>query len=65
MARHSIANRQALLDAIDLFSDHLAQLRVAVEAEDAQGLHDTFTRAKKARDEFAAILAERGQKGDS
>ena len=61
----AIANRQALLDSIDLFSDHLARLRVAVESEDSQGLHDTFTRAKEARDEFATILAERSQKGDS
>ena len=38
-----------------------SSLRTAVAAEDAGQLHDTFTRAKAARDEFAAILSERGQ----
>ena len=57
----SIANKDALLDAIDLFSNHLTWLRHAVETEDSQGLHDTFTRAKAARDEFATILTERDQ----
>ena len=57
----AIANKAALLDAIDLFSEHLASLRAAVETEDSEGMHETFTRAKAARDEFAAILAERGQ----
>lgn len=57
----AIANKSALLDAIDLFSDHLGQLRAAVANEDADGMHETFTRAKSARDEFSTILAERGQ----
>ncbi len=57
----AIANKAALLDAIDLFSDHLGQLRAAVASEDAQGMHETFTRAKAARDEFSVLLAERGQ----
>ncbi|TDG13516.1 prephenate dehydrogenase/arogenate dehydrogenase family protein [Seongchinamella unica] len=57
----AIANRSALLDAIDLFSEHLGQLREAVAAEDSEGMHATFTRAKAARDDFAAILAQRGQ----
>ena len=57
----AIANKGALLDSIDLFSEHLASLRAAVEAEDSDGMHETFTRAKEARDAFAVILAERGQ----
>lgn len=57
----AIANKSALLDSIDLFSDHLAQLRQAVQDEDGEQLFTTFTRAKQARDEFAAILAGRGQ----
>jgi len=57
----AIANKSALLDSIDLFSDHLAQLRQAVQDEDGAQLFNTFTRAKQARDEFAAILAGRGQ----
>ena len=59
----SIANRDALLEAIDLFTDHLGQLRQAVEDGDAEGMQQTFTRAKAARDGFSAILAERGQSG--
>jgi len=61
----AIANKSALLRAMDQFTDHLAQLRHAVATEDAQGMHDTFARAKTARDEFAAVLAQRsaGEEG--
>ena len=55
----AIANKDALLNAIDTFSGHLAGLRAAVAAQDAATLHDTFSRAKQARDEFATLLAER------
>ena len=55
----ALANRPALLEAIDQFSQHLEQLRVAVEGEDADELFATFSRAKTARDAFAAVLAER------
>ena len=55
----AIANRSALLDAIDSFSAHLAHLREAVAAQDADLLHDTFSAAKKARDEFTALLSQR------
>lgn len=57
----AIANKAALLQAIDQFNEHLQHLRRAVVEEDAAGMHETFTRAKQARDEFAAILAEREQ----
>jgi prephenate dehydrogenase len=57
----AIANKHALLDAIDLFSGHLGQLRQAVQDEDGEQLFSTFTRAKEARDEFAATLAGRSQ----
>lgn len=57
----AIANRDALLQSIDLFSEHLGRLRQAVVDEDAERMQETFTRAKAARDEFSAILAERGQ----
>jgi prephenate dehydrogenase len=57
----AIANRQALLQSMDDFSDHLARLREAVEAGDGERLFETFTRAKGARDQFAAILAERNR----
>lgn len=55
----ALANKPALLNAIDLFSEHLAQLRAAVQAGNADQLMNTFSRAKRARDEFAALLAER------
>ena len=55
----AIANRSALLDSIDNFSEHLANLRSAVAQENAQQLFDTFNRAKRARDEFAVLLSQR------
>ena len=57
----AIANKGALLVAIDTFSEHLGHLRSAVAAENADQLFDTFSRAKQARDEFSAILAQRDQ----
>jgi len=57
----ALANRSALLEAIDQFSQHLEQLRVAVAREDADELFATFNRAKKARDAFATVLAERAK----
>ena len=56
----AIANRSALLESIDLFSEHLGRLRRAVVEGDGEQLFATFSRAKCARDEFAALLAERG-----
>ncbi len=58
----AIANGPALLNAIDLFSEHLGRLRQAIVEGDARSLFETFTRAKQARDDFAAILAERGRR---
>jgi cyclohexadieny/prephenate dehydrogenase len=55
----AIANRTALLESIDVFSEHLARLRDAVRDADADALFNTFDRAKRARDEFAALLAQR------
>jgi prephenate dehydrogenase len=57
----AIANKGSLLAAIDTFSEHLGRLRTAVAAENADQLFDTFSRAKQARDEFSAILAQRDQ----
>ena len=55
----AIANKTALLNSIDVFSEHLNRLRDCVQDENAEELHNTFTRAKQARDTFAAILAQR------
>ena len=57
----ALANKSALLEAIDLFSEHMGRLRSAVQAENADELMNTFSRAKRARDEFAAILAQRSE----
>lgn len=56
----AIANKSALLEAIDLFSVQLQRLRAAVRDEDGDELLASFGRAKAARDEFAARLARRG-----
>lgn len=54
----ALANREALLDGIDLFGVHLAKVRAAIENADGAALLETFKRAKAARDEFAAMLAQ-------
>jgi cyclohexadieny/prephenate dehydrogenase len=58
----ALANRDALLEAIDTFGDSLQRLRSAVADSDGSALEDTFGRAKKARDDFADILAQRERK---
>ncbi|MFT3930816.1 MAG: prephenate dehydrogenase/arogenate dehydrogenase family protein [Spongiibacteraceae bacterium] len=55
----ALANSPALLKSIDLFSEHLAQLRAAIETGDSEKLFTTFTRAKDARDQFAEVLRQR------
>ncbi|MFT4823709.1 MAG: cyclohexadieny/prephenate dehydrogenase [Halioglobus sp.] len=57
----ALANQSALLEAIDLFSGKLGQLREDVAQGRSEQLLDTFTRAKAARDEFADALATRGE----
>lgn len=55
----ALANSPALLKSIDLFSEHLVQLRAAIAAGDSEKLLTTFTRAKQARDQFAEVLRQR------
>ncbi|MEQ8516017.1 MAG: prephenate dehydrogenase/arogenate dehydrogenase family protein [Chromatocurvus sp.] len=55
----ALANRAALLEAIDDFEQHLTTLRAAIDAGDGEALLHTFTAAKTARDGFAALLAAR------
>ncbi len=57
----AVANKSALLDSIDVFSDHLARLRKAVQDENTDELFNTFERAKQTRDEFTTLLAQRIQ----
>ena len=56
----ALANRDALLGAMDDFSTHLARLRGTVAAGDGEAVIEIFERAKAARDGFAEILAGRG-----
>ena len=60
----ALANRDALLAAIHDFETHLVRLRELIESADSDALEQTFSRAKRARDEFATILAQR-QRADS
>jgi len=55
----ALANSAALLKSIDVFAEHLAQLRAAIAVGDGDRLFATFTRAKEARDEFAELLRQR------
>ena len=45
------ANRDAVLDSLDTFTEHLAGMRNAIESGDSEAILATFERAKKARDE--------------
>lgn len=53
------ANKDAVLDALDLFTHDLAHLRKAVAESDSTTMMGVFTRAKVARDHFSKILARR------
>jgi 3-phosphoshikimate 1-carboxyvinyltransferase len=55
----ALANREALLAALDDFGSHLACLRRAIEDGDGAALENTFRAAKEARDAFARDLARR------
>ena len=48
------ANRDEVVQAIDLFQQNLNQLRQAIENRDSDYLLKTFTRAKQARDQFVS-----------
>ena len=54
-----MANKQAVLDALDLFTHDLSELRQAVAQSDSTAMMGVFTRAKVARDHFSKILARR------
>ena len=47
-----IANREQLTKVLHAFNDDLQRLTKAVEEADSEFLKETFTRAKKARDQF-------------
>ncbi|WP_439105902.1 prephenate dehydrogenase [Congregibacter sp.] len=55
----SLANKDALLAALDDFCEHLGALRTSIAERDGASLERTFRTAKTARDEFAKDLAMR------
>lgn len=50
------ANRAAILDQLDQFTDGLTRLRAAIEEGDSQTLLGIFTRARVAREYFSTLL---------
>lgn len=50
------ANREAILDAIDLFQNNLNGLRDAIDQQDSEKLLAIFSRAKSARDQFSSLI---------
>ncbi|BCD98590.1 prephenate dehydrogenase/arogenate dehydrogenase family protein [Marinagarivorans cellulosilyticus] len=51
-----LANRDAVLEAIDLFSSNLAVLRKTIAESDSDELTEIFSRAKQARDQFTHVM---------
>jgi prephenate dehydrogenase len=54
-----IANREAILSALDEFEKSMLQLREAIDKGNSAKLMQVFTEAKAARDAFSVILAQR------
>jgi prephenate dehydrogenase len=50
------ANRQCVLDAIDLFQKNLSSLRQAIVDQDSDAMLKIFNRAKTARDQFSMLM---------
>jgi cyclohexadieny/prephenate dehydrogenase len=53
------ANKDAILQSMDLFIDNLMRMRTGIEQENSDYLLTVFSRAKEARDEFTVQLAKR------
>lgn len=51
------ANRNAVLQQLDQFTEGVSRLRTAIEAGDSSTLLDIFSRAKAARDHFTRLLS--------
>lgn len=52
-----LANKSAVLNALQHFTDGVSELRNAIEQDDSETLLGIFTRAKVARDHFTHMLA--------
>jgi cyclohexadieny/prephenate dehydrogenase len=57
----ALANREAILNTIDLFTDNLTTLRSAIVDGDSDQLMTSFQRAKAARDKFSVMLEEQSK----
>lgn len=53
-----VANREALVEALERYMEDLQRLLVLVKAADGQELEAVFRRAKAARDRFTAMLEQ-------
>lgn len=53
------ANKDSVLNALNLFSDNLQRMAQAIETEDSEYLLGVFTRAKVARDHFSKMLTKK------
>lgn len=54
-----LANKDATLATLDLFTDRLADMRQAIVEGDGASMYGVFTRAKSARDHFLRLLEQR------
>lgn len=52
-----LANKDAVLNAIDLFLNNMHRLKTMIEEEDGKAMTGVFTRAKSARDRFTSMLS--------
>lgn len=54
-----LANKDATLATLDLFTDRLSEMRQAIVDADGASMYGVFTRAKSARDHFLRLLEQR------
>lgn len=54
-----IANREAILTALDRFEQSLGDLRLAIDKQNSAKIMEVFGDAKTARDKFSAMIEER------
>lgn len=54
-----LANKDATLTTLDLFTERLAEMRQAIVDGDGASMYGVFTRAKSARDHFLRLLEQR------
>ena len=47
-----LSNREALLETLKVFAEHMQRIQQTIEAEDSEALLQIFKRAKQARDQF-------------